>query len=138
MVRVKTVALATLFLFVGSMPGAEEKAQAKEKIIGTWTHTVGEHTITFTFKGDTLQALMKGEGNGIRIDADYGVSKDGVLFGRINKVEQEGNNGGSEGDLFSFRFKVNDANMTVSDLKTSRENDQSKDLVEGDYKKQKD
>jgi hypothetical protein len=139
MVRVTTLALAMLLLLVGAMPGADEKESGRKKPVGTWKRTVGDHAITFRIKGDALQAVLKGGDNIIEIDADYGVSKDGVLFGRVSKVKKEGDNGPSEGDLFSFRFKITGSTMTLSELKGSHETGaEAKELVEGEYHKQKD
>jgi hypothetical protein len=50
--RVTTVVLVMLFLLVSATRGADEKG-TKKQLAGTWTRTVGERTITFTFKGDT-------------------------------------------------------------------------------------
>jgi hypothetical protein len=136
MMRLTTMALAMLLLLVGSMPGADVKEAGKRKPVGTWKRTVGDHAITFQIKGDSLQVILKGGENVKEIDADYGVSKDGVLFGRISKVKQEGD-GPSEGDLFSFRFKIDNHTMTVSELKTHNDSAEAKQLVEGEYQKQK-
>jgi hypothetical protein len=137
MARVTFAALAMLLLLVSATMGADEKDVGKKKPIGTWKRTAGDHSITFTIKGDTLRVVIRGGDNVVEVDADYGVSKDGVLFGRISKGAKEGD-GPSEGDLFSFRFKVANGNMTLSELKTSHDSTEAKDLVEGEYRKQKD
>ena len=49
--------------------------------------------------------------------ADYGLSKDGVLFARISQDQKENVDGGpEEGDLFSFRYKVEKDKLVISDL----------------------
>jgi hypothetical protein len=81
--------------------------------------------VTFARGGEEMVAVT-----------DYGVSKDGVLFGRIAKVEKKGTNEGpTEGELFSFQFTVAGDKLTISDLKTSSGGGDAKQLVEGDYKK---
>ena len=134
--RVTTVALVMLFLLVSATLGADEK-ETKKQLAGTWTRTVGENAITFTFKGDTLHAVLKAGRNTTEVDANYGVSKDDVLFGRISKVKKEDSNGPSEGELFSFQFKIHNKTLTVSDLKTLTDSAEARELVEGEYHKQK-
>jgi hypothetical protein len=136
MARVTTAAVATVFLLVTATPGADDKG-TKKALAGTWTRTVGEHTITFIFKGDTLHTVLKNGDQTAEIDADYGLSKEGVLFGRISKVSNEGGDGPSKGDLFSFRFEIDDNTLTVSDLKTHNDSAEARDLVQGEYRKQK-
>src|SRR5947209_7680580 len=136
MARVRTAAVVTLFLLASATLGADEKG-AKKRLAGTWTRTVGDRTITFTFKGDTLHTVLKSGDHTAEIHADYAVSQDGVLFGRISKVNNEGGDGPAEGDLFSFRFKVGDKTLTVSELKIPHDSAEAKDLVEGEYHKQK-
>jgi hypothetical protein len=136
MARVTTVAVAMLLMLVSATLGADEKGASKKKLAGTWKRTAGENSITFTFKGDTLHTHVKTTDRTMEIDADYGVSRDSVLFARISKVRKEGD-GPSEGDLFSFRFKIDNNTLTVSDLKTPHESDEAKELVQGEYHKQK-
>jgi hypothetical protein len=136
MARVTTVALAMLLMVVTGAAGADEKGTGKSKPVGVWKRTAGENSITFTIKGDTLQVVVKAGGNTMEIDADYGVSKDDVLFARINKSKKEGE-GPSEGDLFSFRFKVENDRLTVSELKTAHDSAEAKELVQGEYQRQK-
>jgi hypothetical protein len=133
--RLTTAALLMLLL-VQAAPGAGEKQASKKQLDGAWKHTVGDNSITFRFKGNTLHAMVKTSDNSMEVDADYGVSKDGVLFGRISKVKKEGD-GPSEGDLFSFRFRIDGNTLTVSDLKTPHENGEAKELLQGDYHRQK-
>jgi hypothetical protein len=136
MARVTTVALTLLLMFVSAAPGADEKGSGKSKPVGIWKRTAGDHSITFTIKGDTLQVIVKSGDRTMEFDADYGVSKDHVLFARISKAKKEGD-GPCEGDLFSFQFKVEKDTLTVSELKTSHDSAEAKDLVQGEYQRQK-
>lgn len=136
MACVKTVALAVLLVLVQVTQGADERAGSKKNLAGTWKRTLGENSVTFTFQGDTLHTVVTANGNTMEVDADYGVSKDGVLFGRISKVKKD-DNGPSEGDLFSFRFKIDNETLTLSELKTPHDSSDAKELLEGEYQKQK-
>ena len=136
MTRVTTVALATLLVLVSGAAGVDEKGTAKSRPVGIWKRSAGDNSITFTIKGDTLHVVVKAGGNTTEVDADYGVSKDEVLFARINQSKKEGD-GPSEGDLFSFRFRVENDTLTVSELKTHNDSAEAKELVQGEYKRQK-
>ena len=45
--------------------------------------------------------------------------------------------GPSEGDLFSFRFKVENDKLMLTELKTPHDNADARELVQGEYQKQK-
>jgi len=108
-------------------------ADEVKKPIGTWIKK-GNPTITFNIKADGLTATVKGD-NTTEVFADYGLSKDGVLFARVNKVKKDGGDGPEEGDLFSFRFKVEKDKLVLSDLSGAKVNAEIKQIVEGDYEK---
>jgi hypothetical protein len=135
MARMTTMALALLLVAGSALCGADEKPAGKSKPVGTWKRTAGDHSITFTFKADTLRVVLNAGGNTKEVEADYGVSKDGVLFGRISHARPEGD-GPSEGDLFSFRIRVDKDVLTVSELKTPHDSAEAKELVQGEYRKQ--
>ncbi len=130
MTRWVTSALALTLLCAAPLAAADEV----KKPLGTWSKTEGDMTLTFHVKADGMTFVMKGGDRKIEVAADYGTSKDGVLFGRVSKVTRENADGGpEEGDLFSFRFKVEKDKMTVSDLTSPKTNDDVKKLIEGDY-----
>ena len=135
MARMTTMALALLLVAGSALSGSDEKASAKSRPVGSWKRTAGDHSITFLIKTDTLRVILNAGGNTKEVDADYGVSKDGVLFGRISQARPEGD-GPSEGDLFSFRFRVDKDVMTLSELKTPHDSAEGKELVQGEYRKQ--
>jgi hypothetical protein len=115
-------------------------ADEAKKPLGTWTKKEGDATITFAIKADGMSVVLKGEGDRkIEVEADYGLSKDGVLFARVSKITRTGIEGGpDEGELFSFRFKLDKDKLTISDLSAPKTSDEAKKLVEGDYEKEKD
>jgi len=127
-------------LFAACTTYAEESAAATQKYVGSWKRTVGDNTITFEIKSHTIHINVVAGGNTIDADADYAATKDGVLFGRIGKVMKKGTDDGpTDGDLFSFKLAVEKDTATLSDLKGTgpHENPEVKQLVEGDYHKEK-
>ncbi len=123
----------TLLAFVCLLMPVQAGGQQAKKPLGTWIKE-GDSTVTFTFEADTLKCKLEFSGVTIGVDADYGMSKDGVIFGRINKVSKEGIDGGPvEGDLFTLRFSVKDNTLTITHLGPNEQND-ARPLVEGDYK----
>jgi hypothetical protein len=129
---------ALFVLAVGfTLPASAEDAPAK-KPTGSWTRKAGDMTITFTFKADSLEARVT-NGSTIVAQADYGMTKDGTLFGIVTKVKKEGTaDGPSEGDLFSFHVKFEKDTLTISDLKGTAGGEGAKNAVEGEYKPAKD
>ncbi|HXG10100.1 MAG TPA: hypothetical protein VNK04_09955 [Gemmataceae bacterium] len=129
--------IASAGLLVLSVGGA----MAADGPVGVWTRTVGDRSIKFDIQADRLKVtLAEGTDRSIVIDASYTI-KEGVLSGVIKKVELKGVDGGpSEGSKFSFRIKVDKDRMTLSELKGddgTAVNDEAKQLVEGEYKKEK-
>src|SRR5580704_284909 len=101
MMRLCTVIAVTVVLAC-AMPLTAGDTKAK-KPIGTWSRSVGDIEVKFRFEADTLKCTIMGMGVVIDIDADYGVSKDGTVFGRVNKVEKKGICAGPKvGELFTF------------------------------------
>ncbi len=134
--RLATVALTMLLVTIAGAAGTDEKDATKSKPLGIWKRSVGDHSITFTIKPDTLQVVVKSGDKTLQLDADYGVSKDRVLFARVSKAVKDVE-GPSVGDLFSLRFNVHNDTLTFSELKSPHDNDGAKELVEGEYRRQK-
>jgi uncharacterized cupin superfamily protein len=134
MLRCTVIGLVLGLLSTAPLSAGDTKAK---KPLGTWTKTAGDIEVTFRFEADTLQCTLSGMGIVIDIAADYGMSKDGYVFGRITKVEKKGACVGPKaGDLFVFRFQAKDNSLTISNLGPA-ENADAKELIEGDYKKKK-
>jgi hypothetical protein len=135
MSRWDTTALLVLLVGVISVRAeADKKEEPVKKPVGSWSKESDEGKITFAFKADnTLKVTLKNNDTTIELDTDYGMSKDGYVFGRITKVK--GGNGPNEGDLFSFKVKVDKTTLTLSDLTSGKgADDNVKKLIEGDYK----
>ena len=132
MFRSTLTAMALALVAAAPLDAGDAKAK---KPLGTWTRTVSDVEVTFRFEADTLKCLISGMGIVIDVDGDYGMSKDGTIFGRITKVEKKGICAGPKvGDLFTFSCKVKDNTLTISKLGPGEDND-AKALIEGDYKK---
>jgi hypothetical protein len=128
---IASVAVALCFLLHTSSAQAQTK-----KPIGTWTKP-GDISVSFTFEADTLICKLDLMGTVLTVHADYGMSKDGVIFGRINKVDKQGTDAGpSEGDLFTFHIAVKDNILTITNLGPDSNAD-ARPLVEGEYKAEK-
>ena len=132
--RCALVAVVAVLFTGASLLGGETKAK---KPVGTWARSVGDIEVKFQIKDDTLKCTLSGMGLMLDVDADYAMSKDGVIFGRINKVEKKGACvGPSVGDLFTFKFALKDNVLTISEL-GPQNNADARELIEGDYKAKK-
>jgi hypothetical protein len=97
---------------------------------------VEERTIKFDFKEKGFTVTLSEGSNSIEAAADYGITKDGVVFGIITSVKKTGTDAGpSEGDLFSFKVSVDKGKLTLSDLNGTKVSDGARQLVEGEYSK---
>jgi len=113
---------------------AAEKEAGKH--VGTWTREVSGHKISIEIKGDsTMKFLVNAGDKKVNVDATYGVTKDGVLFASMTKVETDVADGPEKGDLFAFTFAITDKEMTVSDFKGTKVNDGARKVLEGVYTK---
>jgi hypothetical protein len=133
MLRCATMAVLAVLASVPFAPAAD-KAEKAKKPVGAWTRTVNDFTITFTFEEDTLVVeLNKSSGEAVTVQASYGATADGLIFGVINKVEKKGNDGPEKGDLFSFQYKLEKDTMTLSDLNSKGGSDAAQ-VLQGEYK----
>ncbi len=130
--------LAVAVVLAGAALADAQKKATTARPLGTWTRTVDQFTITFDIQADAMKVILKADTNQLTAHADYGITKDGaVLFARMHKIERQGiEDGPAEGDLFSFKFKVNGDEMTVDDLQ-GKANDDARRIVQGVYKKEK-
>jgi hypothetical protein len=137
MTRFKAM-VAVCLVLAGGLALADDAKKETKKPVGVWKRTAGDATITFDIKADGAKVTIANGGNTIEVDCDYGLTKDSVLFGRINKVTKKGTDDGpSEGDLFSFKFGIADDVLTLSELKAPQDSAEVKQLIEGEYKKEK-
>jgi hypothetical protein len=133
-------AAAVIFAIAGTAQDDNTKKTKKTETLhkqmeGTWTRTEGEAKITFQIKKHFLRCTLEGGDKKITAEADYGLTKDGIVFGRVSKVEKANTDDGpTAGVLFSFQAAIKDGMLTVSELNAPG-NGEAKRLVEGDYKK---
>jgi hypothetical protein len=132
-----TIAVLALIV-VTATAGAEDKVK---KPIGTWVRENGDNKVTFVITADKLTATLKTGNGDLIVQTSYEVDKDGEVKSKITKIEK--NELGAqieEGHTFSFKHKIADGTMTISDLKGNNGEDPGdgpKSLVEGEYKKAK-
>jgi hypothetical protein len=137
MLRSSAAAVLAVLVFV-PMGLTEDKAEVK-KPLGTWVREAGNNKVAFTFEADTLTCVVTGGGGEVvTVQAAYSVTED-TLFGVVTKVEEKGGarNAPEKGDLFSFHFKVEKDMLTLDKMKTTIERPESKQLVQGEYRKGK-
>jgi hypothetical protein len=133
MTRWIAATLTLALLLTGAATAWAEEAKPK-KPLGTWTKTDGDNSITFHFKSDSMLVTLKNASGSCTVDADYGITKAGVVFGVITNVKNEGIDGPPEGMLFSFQVEVDKDTLTIKDLKGT-DNEEAKKAVQGEYKK---
>jgi hypothetical protein len=122
-------------MLISAAPSARAEKPRPAKPTGTWEHKVGDTQVKLQVRADSLHFSIIGAGVTIDVDADYGVTRDGTLFGIITKVKAEGTDRPpTEGKLFSFHVAVANNVLTVKDLKGT-DNGEARQLVEGEYKK---
>jgi hypothetical protein len=126
-------ALIACCLALPAITLAEEKVAKKP--VGTWVRESGGHKLAFAIKADNTLTITLGSSEGsVSAEAAYGVTADGTLFGVLTKVEKKGiENGPQKGDLFSFDFSAGKSEMTISNLKGTRTNEDAARVVEGVY-----
>jgi hypothetical protein len=108
---------------------------AGKKPIGAWERKAGDTEVVFDFSADEMKVTISGADATSEVSCDYSVTKDGIVYGIIRKIDKKGGEGGpSEGDLFSFHYSMDNDTLTIKDLKGSNEHDEAKQLIQGEYK----
>jgi hypothetical protein len=129
---VLTAALVTQAADTKDKPAKKKEVDVKRPL-GVWTRTDGDRKIVFEIHKTHLLCKLTDGDRSATAYADYGVTRDGVLFGRISKVEKKGGEQGPEpGMLFSFRFSRKGDTLTISDLQVPNDGN-ARQVIEGDY-----
>jgi hypothetical protein len=125
----------SVVLLASAAPAADEPAARVKKLLGTWEHSAAGFKVTLEFKADqTLTCRVDGAPAKVLMEADYGVTKDGVVFGLVSKVTKDGTGEGPEkGELFRFEFVPEKNKATLKNLKPA--GDDAKTVLEGEYKR---
>src|SRR5262249_28308307 len=112
-----------------------------KKPVGTWVREVGDTKITFAIKADKMTVTFKTPNGDLVVLSSFEVPKEGELKGKIDKIEKNDIEANiQEGHKYSYRYKIADGTLTISDLKGNDGNDAdegAKSQVEGEYKKVK-
>src|SRR6266511_1967466 len=127
-----TLAVAVLLAAAATAP-----AQDSLKPLGTWVRHVEGHKITFDVKPDAVRCTITEGGYAISVDADYIVSKDGVLLGiiRTKGADKKAEENELDKRLFYCRFAIEKNGLVISDLNVGGDKDKVKEFVEGRYRK---
>jgi len=123
------------FFVVAGLATAEDKVA---KPLGTWDNATKNHKVTLVFKADKLTVTNHCYddlfGGDLVFEASYEVSKDGELKAKVTKtVKNTTLYLIPEGTKLSFKYKIADGTMTLSDAWVVARNI----FNEGEYKKQK-
>lgn len=118
----RNLILASVATFVGiaglDSPDDKTKQQTNSPI-GIWLKADASSRAGRTELTITPDKLTWTD-NGDRLEADYGVTKDSILFGIITKIVVRSTSPGgfpNEDDTFSFRFRADEGEMNVRALK---------------------
>ena len=134
MPRATCAALLGLLIATPAALPAEKEEPASRRPLGTWVREAKDTTVTVTFKGDAFTFKVEGGGGTVTAHGNYGVTKDGTVFGILTRVDKSGG-GPDKGDLFSFRVKIDKGTLTVSDLNGTNVTDEARAVVQGEYKR---
>ena len=129
-------ALLACCLVVPTAAHAAEKVAKKP--VGTWMREAGGNKLRFAIKAETLTISLTTAEGSVAVEAAYGVTSDGTLFGVLTKVEKNDlEKGPKKGDLFSFDFDAGKSELTISNLKGTRVPEEGGRIVEGVYSLEK-
>src|SRR6185437_2453669 len=105
-------------------------AQTMAKPLGKWERKIGKSHVTLLVEENRLHAIVIGEKPCI-LHADYGLTKDGVIYGVITSIECDDEDDdfirASFDAPFSCRFRIDEGSLNIRDLKFHEGN--SKDDV---------
>ena len=83
--QVVRLLVPAMLVFCALSARAAEPDNKSKKPLGTWERKVGDNVVKFDIKADTFQMTIKTGNATIELDASYGVTKDGTLFGIVTK-----------------------------------------------------
>ncbi|MFO0849424.1 MAG: hypothetical protein U0871_12840 [Gemmataceae bacterium] len=122
----------------GAIPGAgggvvlvREAPLPPAPYVGAWTREKGGTRTTLTFTDRRLRVECDHAGKKVRLDADYAVGPDGVAFGVVTGAEPDD---ALVGELFKFRLRVDDGELTVRDPRLTADGFDAKATLVGRYK----
>jgi hypothetical protein len=136
MFRLFAGGFALTLLALAAHPAAAEDKKDKDKAT-VWTREVNGIDLKFEIGKTTAKYHVFSGDNGCIVSAKLTVEKD-VITSEVTDVEVKGNFPGApkKGEKVSFKWVVKGDTATLSDFKGDGA-DGAKDVVEGEYKKQK-
>jgi hypothetical protein len=137
MARYTRAVLAAASLLALAAPSQAQHEHA-QKLQGTWVRMAEGCKVKLEVKPDHLRCTMTTEeGMAISVDADYVVSKDGILLGllRTPVAPNAADVDAVDRRLFHFLFSAEDRSLTIKDVcyKDSHDGDKMKGVLEGKY-----
>jgi hypothetical protein len=133
--------MAVVLLVALTVPLRAQDSDAG-KPIGTWTHTatMDDHQVKVKLevKADTIHCVVRTtEGPAVStltVDADYIVSRDGLLVGVLPAPRKSDRGDTKDQDrLFLCRFTVEKNTLVVTEVNSGGSDDQLKKVFEGKY-----
>jgi hypothetical protein len=139
MARWITAVLAASSLLALGAPSQAQQEHA-QKLQGTWVRRADGCKVRLEVKPESLRCTVTTEeGMAITVDADYVVSKDGILLGilRAPLAGKAADDDAVTKRLFYLQFAAEDRSLVVKDLEyqDSHDGDKMKELLEGKYHK---
>jgi hypothetical protein len=99
-----------------------------------WMRRIGDHTVILEITPKFLRLIVTRGDDFCRVEADYSMTGDGILFGRVRGVTKEGTKEGpSPGDLFSVRFELDQTTLVLCDVQGHFEHGRARHFIEGRY-----
>jgi hypothetical protein len=132
--------LAARFRFVGRVQSATLSKVEGEELMGVWVPVTPEGELRFKEGRMTWLIPFPPSGSSVRIDAEYGTTKDSLLHGIITRIDYGETTGRvketlpEEDDTFSFRFRVDGDQLTVKDIR-GKGFEELKKGAQGQYKR---
>jgi hypothetical protein len=140
MARSIPAVLAVLLAMTAFAPAQSER---NLRFLGTWTRHADGCKVKLDVKPETLRCTITiEEGYAISVEADYVVSKDGVLLGILHGPRNGKAAKGDKDDdplahrLFYFRVSADEKSLVIDNLNyDSSGDDKVKEVLEGKYHK---
>jgi hypothetical protein len=140
MTRYITAVLAAVTLVALAVP-ARAQTERNQKLLGTWTRHADGCKVRLDIKPDVLRCTVTiAEGYSISVEADYVVSKDGVVLGivrgpkTLKAAKKDDDDDPLSKRLFYLQVSADEKSLMVSNLNCGDNgDDKTKEVLEGKY-----
>jgi hypothetical protein len=133
------LAAASLLALTAATQAQSERTQ---KLLGSWSRHADGCKVQLEVKPDSLRCTVTTEdGFAISVNADYVVSKDGILLGILHarpakKKDKDKDDDGLSKRLFYLQVTADEKALVISDLNYGDgDDDKMKEVLEGKYHK---